>query len=41
MSLFAKMDDESLEDDIDYFMVLDLFVVESSPRVAPTVAESL
>jgi hypothetical protein len=40
MSPFARMDDESLEDDIDYFMVLDLFVVESSPRDAPTAAES-
>jgi hypothetical protein len=41
MSLFARMEDESSEDDLDYFMALDLSVAESSPRVAPTVAESL
>jgi hypothetical protein len=35
LSTFARMDDESLEDDLDYFMALDLAVVESSPRVAP------
>jgi hypothetical protein len=40
MSPFARMENESLEDDLDYFMALDLAVVESSPRVAPTVTES-
>src|SRR5688572_21663243 len=34
LSPFARMDDESLEDDLDYFMALDLAVAESSPRVA-------
>jgi hypothetical protein len=29
------MDDESSEDDLGYFMALDLYVVESSPTVAP------
>ena len=33
---FARMDVESLEDDLDYFMALNLADVESSPRVAPT-----
>jgi hypothetical protein len=37
---FAGMDDESLEDDLDYFMTVDLAVAESSPMVAPTAAES-
>jgi hypothetical protein len=40
LSPFARMDDESSEDDLDYFMVLDLSIVESSPRVASTAAES-
>jgi hypothetical protein len=35
LSPFARMNDESSEDDLDYFMALDLSVVESSPRVAP------
>jgi hypothetical protein len=40
LSPFARMDDESSEDDLDYFMALDLSMVESSPRVAPTTVES-
>jgi hypothetical protein len=36
MSPFARMDDGSSEDDLDYFMALDLAVVESLLRVAPT-----
>jgi hypothetical protein len=40
MSPFARMDDESLKDDLDYFMALDLFVAESSPRVALTIVET-
>jgi hypothetical protein len=35
LSPFARMDDESSEDDLGYFMALDLYVVESSPTVAP------
>jgi hypothetical protein len=38
MSPFASMDDESSEDDLDYFVVLDLSIVESPPRVAHIVA---
>jgi hypothetical protein len=34
------MDDESSEDELDYFMALHLSVVESSPRVAPSAVES-
>jgi hypothetical protein len=34
MCLFAGIDDESSEDDLDYFVVLDLSVAESPPRVA-------
>jgi hypothetical protein len=37
---FDRMDDESSEDDLDYFMALDLSVAKSSPRVAPTATES-
>jgi hypothetical protein len=40
MNLFARMDDESSEDDLDYFMALDLSMAESSPRSAPTATES-
>jgi hypothetical protein len=41
MSLFARMaNDESLEDELDYFMALDLFVAEYSPRVDPNTVES-
>jgi hypothetical protein len=36
MSPFARMDDESSKDDLDYFVALDLSVAESSPRVTPT-----
>ena len=36
MSPFARVGDKSLEDDLDYFMALDLAVVESLLRVAPT-----
>jgi hypothetical protein len=36
MSLFAGMNNESLEDDLDYFVALDLSVVESPPRFAHT-----
>jgi hypothetical protein len=36
MSLFARMDNESLKDDLDYFVALDLSVTESLPRVTPT-----
>jgi hypothetical protein len=35
VSPFAGMDDESLKDDLDYFVGLVLFVVESLSRVAP------
>jgi hypothetical protein len=38
LSPFARMDDDSSEDVLDYFMALDLSLVESSPKVAPTVA---
>jgi hypothetical protein len=41
MSPFSRIDDESLEDDLDYFMALDLVVAESLARVAPTTVESL
>jgi hypothetical protein len=34
-SLFAWIDDESSEDDLDYFVVLDLAVAESPLKVAP------
>jgi hypothetical protein len=40
ISPFARMDDESSDDDLDYFRALDLSVAESSPGVAPTAAES-
>jgi hypothetical protein len=40
MTLFAKMDDESSEDDLDYFMALDLAIAQSSSKAAPTEAES-
>jgi hypothetical protein len=40
MSPFARVGDKSLEDDLDYFMALDLDVAESSPRVASTAVES-
>jgi hypothetical protein len=40
MCLFAGIDDESSEDDLDYFVVLDLSVAESPPRVAPTAVVS-
>jgi hypothetical protein len=40
MSPFSRMDDESSEDDLDYFMALDLSIMKSSPRVAPTTVES-
>jgi hypothetical protein len=40
MSPFARMEDESLKDDLNYFMALDLFVAESSPRVTLTTAET-
>jgi hypothetical protein len=36
LSLFARMDDESSEDDLDYFVVLDLSAARSSTRVALT-----
>jgi hypothetical protein len=36
LSPFARMDDDSSEDDLDYFMALDLSVGESSPKVALT-----
>jgi hypothetical protein len=32
---FTGMDDESLEDDLDYFVALDLSVAETPSRVAP------
>jgi hypothetical protein len=35
VSPFARMGDESSKDDLDYFVVLDLSVVESLSRVAP------
>jgi hypothetical protein len=35
VSLFTRMDDESLEDDLDYFVALDLSVTETPSRVAP------
>jgi hypothetical protein len=41
MSPFPGMDDESSEDDLDYFVALDLSATESTPRVAPNVAVSL
>lgn len=34
-SPFAWIDDESLEDDLDYFVALDLAAAESPLRVAP------
>jgi hypothetical protein len=41
MNPFAGMDDESSEDDLDYFVALNLSVTESPPRIAPTVVASL
>jgi hypothetical protein len=35
VSPFTGMDDESLEDDLDYFVALDLSVAETPSRVAP------
>jgi hypothetical protein len=35
VSTLAGMDDESSEDDLDYFVALDLSVAESPSRVAP------
>jgi hypothetical protein len=32
---FTRMDDESSEDDLDYFVALDLSIAESPSRVAP------
>jgi hypothetical protein len=40
VSPFAGMDNESSEDDLDYFVALDLSVTESLPMVAPTALAS-